>query len=189
MVLFEMPYYKSLLSNYFINCKTVTPLFTKIIEAEIRLEQSDNRFSKGLMMITWTRKKCFGAGAVSFRKYSCEITRSTAMIKTLVFDRYYGFLSLVFDKMAVFLKIKLKNGYRNVLPETNRCVKTLESAERIEDLFTINSLNYEVLKGDKAGISSIRVNNQYRIEFTVTDNGAEPIVSVCNILELSNHYK
>ncbi|OJV35115.1 MAG: addiction module killer protein [Bacteroidia bacterium 43-41] len=68
-------------------------------------------------------------------------------------------------------------------------IKTLESAERIEDLFTINSLNYEVLKGDKAGISSIRVNNQYRIEFTVTDNGAEPIVSVCNILELSNHYK
>ncbi|HHV85760.1 MAG TPA: addiction module killer protein, partial [Petrimonas sp.] len=61
--------------------------------------------------------------------------------------------------------------------------------ERIEDLFTINSLNYEVLKGDKAGISSIRVNNQYRIEFTVTDNGAEPIVSVCNIFELSNHYK
>lgn len=68
-------------------------------------------------------------------------------------------------------------------------IKTFESAERIEDLFTINSLNYEVLKGDKAGISSIRVNNQYRIEFTVTDNGAEPIVSVCNILELSNHYK
>jgi len=68
-------------------------------------------------------------------------------------------------------------------------IKTLESAERIEDLFTINSLNYEVLKGDKAGISSIRVNNQYRIEFTVADNGAEPIVSVCNILELSNHYK
>lgn len=68
-------------------------------------------------------------------------------------------------------------------------IKALESAERIEDLFTINSLNYEVLKGDKAGISSIRVNNQYCIEFTVTDNGAEPIVSVCNILELSNHYK
>ncbi|HHV86467.1 MAG TPA: addiction module killer protein, partial [Petrimonas sp.] len=46
----------------------------------------------------------------------------------------------------------------------------INEAERIEDLFTINSLNYEVLKGDKAGISSIRVNNQYRIEFTVTDN-------------------
>lgn len=68
-------------------------------------------------------------------------------------------------------------------------IKTLESAERIEDLFTINSLNYEVLKGNKAGISSIRVNNKYRIEFTIFVNKTEPIVFICNILELSNHYK
>lgn len=68
-------------------------------------------------------------------------------------------------------------------------IKTLENAERIEDLFVIHSLNYEVLKGGKAGISSIRVNKQYRIEFTVTDNGIEPVATVCNILELSNHYK
>jgi proteic killer suppression protein len=26
-------------------------------------------------------------------------------------------------------------------------------------------LNYEQLKGDKSGLSSVRVNNQYRIEF------------------------
>jgi proteic killer suppression protein len=68
-------------------------------------------------------------------------------------------------------------------------IKTLETAMRVEDPFVINSLNYEVLKGDKRGISSIRVNNQYRIEFTVRDAGTEPIVTVCNILELSNHYK
>ena len=68
-------------------------------------------------------------------------------------------------------------------------IKLLERTQRIEDLFVINSLNYEVLKGDKKGISSIRVNKQYRIEFTVKDNGVEPVVTVCNILELSNHYK
>ncbi len=68
-------------------------------------------------------------------------------------------------------------------------IKTLETAARVEDLFVINSLNYEVLRGDKKGVSSIRVNNQYRIEFTVRDNSVEPIVTVCNILELSNHYK
>ena len=45
------------------------------------------------------------------------------------------------------------------------------------------------LKGKKAGISSIRVNDQYRIEFTVKQIGSETIVNVCNILELSNHYK
>ncbi|MCL2650932.1 MAG: type II toxin-antitoxin system RelE/ParE family toxin [Candidatus Azobacteroides sp.] len=68
-------------------------------------------------------------------------------------------------------------------------IKTLQKTHRIEDLFVINSLNYEVLKGNKQGISSIRVNKQYCIEFTVKDNEVEPIVTVCNILELSNHYK
>ena len=67
-------------------------------------------------------------------------------------------------------------------------IKTLEAAPRIETLYQIKSLNYEVLSGEKAGISSIRVNDKYRIEFVVSllDN---PVVTICNILELSNHYK
>jgi proteic killer suppression protein len=69
------------------------------------------------------------------------------------------------------------------------CIKYLLGASCIEALYSVNALNYEVLKGNKAGISSIRVNQQYRIEFTVTDNGVESVVTVCNILELSNHYK
>lgn len=68
-------------------------------------------------------------------------------------------------------------------------IKTLECVNTIEELFTINSLHYEVLRGDKAGISSIRVNDQYRIEFTVSKIKSQPVVSICNILELSNHYK
>ncbi|MDR1877750.1 MAG: type II toxin-antitoxin system RelE/ParE family toxin [Flavobacteriaceae bacterium] len=77
----------------------------------------------------------------------------------------------------------------DVIGKYRKRIETLLDAKRIEDLFTINSLNYEVLKGDKAGISSIRVNKQYRIEFTVTSKGADTVVTVCNILELSNHYK
>lgn len=68
-------------------------------------------------------------------------------------------------------------------------INALKNKASIEALYNIHSLNYEVLKGEKAGISSIRVNKQYRIEFTVTEQGAESIVTVCNILELSNHYK
>jgi len=68
-------------------------------------------------------------------------------------------------------------------------IKTLQKAHRIEDLFTINSLNYEVLKGDKQGISSIRVNKQYRIEFEVKNSDVGAVVTICNILDLSNHYK
>jgi proteic killer suppression protein len=78
-------------------------------------------------------------------------------------------------------------------PETVRkyqhCIDTLLGAKNIEVLYNIHSLNYEVLKGDKHGISSIRVNRQYRIEFMVKTNGAEPLITVCDILELSNHYK
>lgn len=53
----------------------------------------------------------------------------------------------------------------------------------------MKSLNYEVLKGDKKGTSSIRVNDQYRIEFTVTLINDDSIVTICNILDLTNHYK
>lgn len=61
-------------------------------------------------------------------------------------------------------------------------------ASRKEDLFRINSLNFEVLKGDKRGRYSIRVNDQYRIEFTMQETEEEPILTICNIVELSNHY-
>ncbi len=71
-----------------------------------------------------------------------------------------------------------------IVRKYRRCIDILFDAEGVEALYIINALNYEVLQGDKAGISSIRVNRQYRIEFTVKDNGVEPIVTVCNILEL-----
>ncbi|MDR2652428.1 MAG: type II toxin-antitoxin system RelE/ParE family toxin [Prevotellaceae bacterium] len=69
------------------------------------------------------------------------------------------------------------------------CIDILVSASGIEDLYVINSLNYEVLKGNKKGISSIKINNQYRIEFTIRKEDINSIITICNILELSNHYK
>jgi len=77
----------------------------------------------------------------------------------------------------------------NIVKKYQSRIETLESAEKIEDLYIINSLHYEVLKGDKKGISSIRVNDQYRIEFTTKKVVNETVVTICNILELTNHYK
>lgn len=68
-------------------------------------------------------------------------------------------------------------------------IKVLEQAQGVEELYALNSLHYEMLKGDKAGISSIRVNDKYRIEFTVERISSETVVKICNILDLSNHYK
>jgi proteic killer suppression protein len=68
-------------------------------------------------------------------------------------------------------------------------VKYLIQAQRKEDLFPFKSLHFEALRGDKEGRFSIKANDQYRIEFTLTETDDEPVVTICNIMELSNHYK
>ena len=72
-----------------------------------------------------------------------------------------------------------------IIERYKKGIDYLKCANKIEDLFLLPSLRYEILKGVKAGISSTRVNDQYRIEFTVS----ESIITVCNVLDLSNHYK
>jgi len=56
-------------------------------------------------------------------------------------------------------------------------------------LIKYNGLHYEILKGDKAGLSSVRVNDRYRIEFEEKTVGEQSVATICNIVELSNHYK
>ena len=77
----------------------------------------------------------------------------------------------------------------DIIKRYKRCVDYLKAASRKEDLFLINSLNFEALQGDKEGRFSIRVNNKYRIEFTLSETIEEPILTICNIIELANHYK
>jgi proteic killer suppression protein len=68
-------------------------------------------------------------------------------------------------------------------------IRILERAAKTEDLYTLHSLHYKKLQGDKAGLESIRVNDQYRIEFKTTQVVSETVATICNIIELSNHYK
>lgn len=77
----------------------------------------------------------------------------------------------------------------DIVKRYQKAVNFLKRASSIEALWTIRSLQYEALSGDKAGRSSVRVNDQYRIEFTVAVNEQESILTICNIVELSNHYK
>lgn len=62
-------------------------------------------------------------------------------------------------------------------------------AQDILELLQYNSLNYEKLKGEKIGLSSVRVNDQYRIEFEERMKDGETVTTICNIIDLSNHYK
>lgn len=77
-----------------------------------------------------------------------------------------------------------------VVERYKKRIDILYNSTCIEALYKLHSLSYEVLVGDKKGISSIRVNDQFRIEFTATveDDGKESI-TICNIIELTNHYK
>jgi toxin HigB-1 len=78
----------------------------------------------------------------------------------------------------------------SVIKQYKNSIDKLRVATRIEELFLFKSLNYEKLVGDKKGLESVKVNQQYRIEFYTTIEGEEPeIVTICSIVELSNHYK
>ena len=78
----------------------------------------------------------------------------------------------------------------DIVKRYKRRIDTLNNASCIETLYRLNSLEYEVLSGDKKGISSIRVNDKYRIEFIVSqEEDGKALLTICNIIELSNHYK
>ncbi len=70
-----------------------------------------------------------------------------------------------------------------------RVIGLMIESPNVLDLYRYNSLNYEKLKGDKVGLSSVRVNDQYRIEFEEQTKDGENIATICEITELSNHYK
>ncbi len=101
-----------------------------------------------------------------------------------------------FDKeylCELFEKGKTSDKKHRFQPEIIRgyikCVMFLRRVQSPEELYPIHSLNYEVLSGGKDGISSVRINKKYRLEFKVRETGGEQIIRICRILEISNHYQ
>ena len=70
-----------------------------------------------------------------------------------------------------------------------RVIDLIVGEDNVHGLNKYNSLNYEHLSGNKEGLSSVRVNDQYRIEFEEETEEGKTIATICNIIELSNHYK
>lgn len=87
-------------------------------------------------------------------------------------------------------KADKKHRYQpQVIRKYIRTIDLMMNAAHVQELLQYNSLNYEKLKGDKAGLSSVRVNDQYRIEFKEQTKDGETIATICQITDLSNHYK
>ncbi len=77
----------------------------------------------------------------------------------------------------------------DIVKRYTHVINTLISANRIEDLFPLRSLNYEKLDGDMKGYESVRVNDKYRVIFRSEKVESEQLITICNIIDLTNHYK
>lgn len=75
----------------------------------------------------------------------------------------------------------------SVIKKYQKRIDTLMGATRIEDLFIFNSLNFESLSGKDC--FSIRIDYHYRLEFKIKIEGSEPVITVCTILDITNHYQ
>lgn len=76
-----------------------------------------------------------------------------------------------------------------IIKKYARVIDLMKNEDDVLGLAKYKSLNYERLLGDKAGLSSVRVNDQYRIEFEEETENGKTVATICNITELSNHYK
>lgn len=65
----------------------------------------------------------------------------------------------------------------------------LGNVRNSSELRMFKSLHFERLTGDKLGLYSIRVNEKYRLEFSLDKKGDMVIEEIVIIEDLSNHYK
>jgi proteic killer suppression protein len=81
-------------------------------------------------------------------------------------------------------------GYNVLSKKYIKCVNYLKNAPTIETLYTLKSLDYHKLEGDKKGMSAVRIDKKYRLEFIeiVNQNNIHH-VEICSIKDISNHYK
>ena len=70
---------------------------------------------------------------------------------------------------------KTRRGWQQVASVALRKIDALRAATRLEDLRVPPSNRLEALKGDREGQHSIRINDQWRVCFHRTANGAEDV--------------
>lgn len=105
-------------------------------------------------------------------------------------------MEVIFDKE--YLQVMYETGQSpdkrhryqpGVIRKYGDVINLMKQTRNVMGLRQYNSLRYEKLKGDKVGLSSVRVTDQYRIEFEERIKDGEVIATICNITNLSNHYK
>lgn len=66
-------------------------------------------------------------------------------------------------------------------------IALLSSLSFIDELTKYHSLHFEKLKGNLIGLFSIRVNDQYRIVFSI-EKESTPLVEIIDIIDLTDYH-
>jgi len=79
---------------------------------------------------------------------------------------------------------------KEIIKQYKKKVQVLLSVESVEDLKQFRSLNFEVLKGDRKGEYSIRLNLQYRLILTLeTEKNGDLRLEIVLLNEITKHYE
>jgi toxin HigB-1 len=93
------------------------------------------------------------------------------------------------EKLFTGEPLKGKPKYSDeVIKKYKKTILILKNVENSNELLKFRGLNFEALKGDKKGLLSVRVDNGYRLEFSLENNIIQ-LTEIAVIVELSNHYK
>ncbi len=68
-----------------------------------------------------------------------------------------------------------------VIKAARRKLIQLEAARDERDIRNLKGLNYKKLQGDREGQRSIRINDQYRIVFTLSEAESPPVITIIEI--------
>lgn len=75
---------------------------------------------------------------------------------------------------------------KEIIRKYKERVYLLRSISKPEELRPFRSLHFELLKGDRKGQCSLRLNNQFRLIITFID---EKTVQIIMVNEISKHYE
>ena len=70
-----------------------------------------------------------------------------------------------------------------------KAVNHLKAANRIEDLYRINSLHYEKLKGNRTNQESVRCTDSWRLIFHSSPIDGSLIITEICLIEITHHYE
>lgn len=76
-----------------------------------------------------------------------------------------------------------------IVRKYTRVVDLMMEQPNVQGLTKYGGLHYEHLHGDKEGLSSVKINDQYCIEFREIIEDDKIIAEMVCLTELSNHYK